>query len=107
MGDNGSKDFRTHKKEREKRFHEAISDGGLTPEGVILSVMRGEKHKVGKTEEEFSERQYQAAKDLLPYRLPRLNSIDAVQQVVGLTHEEFLKLCDEYETDQPEGNDDD
>lgn len=88
--------YKTDKTEREKRFHEQITDGGLTPEGLILDVMRDEKAK-------YTERQYQAAKDLLPYRLPRLNSIDAVSANVNVTQDEWVKLMAEGTEEDGDG----
>ena len=74
----------------------ALCNEGDTPEAVVLRVMRGAPSLPlpDDTEERaaaiVTDRQYEAAKALLPYRLPRLNAIDATTKNVDLTHEQWL-----------------
>lgn len=76
----------THRKTNQKRFEEAVKDG-VAPEVFILEVAQGKR--AIKTRKD--ERAYDAAKTLLPYRLPKLNNIDAINRNVDLPHEEFIK----------------
>lgn len=94
-----------HKQEAEKAFHEAITDGEIAPESLILAVMRGQATYLNSAGEkvEITDRMYQAAKDLIPYRLPRLNSIDATTKNVGMTHEEWIREM-EGEGDDGQGD---
>jgi hypothetical protein len=92
----------TKKQRNEMAFNELITDGGETPEGLILKVMRGKYGDgKGKGMTKAQRQRYEAALALLPYRLPRLNSIDAVNRNVAMTHEEWIKSLD------GEGNEDD
>jgi hypothetical protein len=88
------------KKEAEQSFHEALQDGE-TPEGLIIKVMRGDT-KLGNRK--ITALMVQAARDLLPYRLPKLNAIDAQVKNVELTHEQWLaQLEDEDQADDGGG----
>lgn len=86
-----------HRKEAERGFHEKIAEEGVTPEGIIQAVMMGESHVVlaNGTRRKITREMRTAAETLLPYRLPKLNAIDAVQRNVDMTHEEWLKQMDE------------
>lgn len=75
----------TRKKENSKKFDELMADG-TTPEAFIAEVMQGKRSLQGARQRE----QFEAAKVLLPYRLPRLNAVDAVNRNVDLTQEEFI-----------------
>lgn len=66
---------------------------GTTPEAFIAEVMQGKRRLQGARQKE----QYDAAKTLLPYRLPRLNAIDAVNRNVDMSHEDFIKGLEEDE----------
>ncbi len=74
------------KKFNQIKFEAAIGDG-ISPEVFVLQVAQGKR--ILKSAKD--ERAYQAALALLPYRLPRLNSIDAVNKNVDMTHEDFIK----------------
>lgn len=74
------------KKQAQKKFEQLVGDG-LAPEVMVLEVAQGKRKIVSKHQKE----QYEAAKLLLPYRLPRLNNIDAVNKNVDLSHEDFIK----------------
>ena len=74
----------------------ALCNNGETPEAVVLRVMRGAPSiplpddDTARANAVVTDRQYEAAKALLPYRLPRLNAIDATNKNVDLTHEQWL-----------------
>lgn len=97
-------DEREERKQNEQTFAGLFKDGVETPESLMVKVMHGQQtiqHK-GKRRRITKEMKTAAAL-LLPYRLPRLNAIDAVQRHVEMTHEEWLK---EIEA-EGEGNGDD
>lgn len=74
------------RKAAQKKFEQAVGEG-LAPEVFILEVAQGKREiKTAKQREMF-----EAAKILLPFRLPRLNNIDAVNKNVDLSHEDFIK----------------
>lgn len=77
----------------------ALCQEGETPEAIVLKVMRGCRAlPYGPNEtasnEVVTDRQYEAAKALLPFRLPRLNSVDATTKNVTLSHEQWLEALD-------------
>lgn len=80
------------RKQLQKKFEELIGDG-LTPEALILEVAQGTR----KIKTKQHQQQYAAALALLPYRLPRLNNIDAVNRNVDMSHEDFIKSLSEEE----------
>lgn len=80
----------TKKQQAEAAFNELVTEGGDTPEAYVLKVMRG-KVKMTKN----TRARYDAALALLPYRLPRLNSIDATNRNVGMTHEQWIASLDQ------------
>lgn len=82
------------KKDNAKKFEELMADG-VTPEAFILQVAQGKRNITGKRQRE----QYEAAKLLLPYRLPRLNSIDAINKNVDMTQDDFIKKLSEEENE--------
>lgn len=84
----------TKKQQAAADFGSLVNDGGDTPEAFVLKVMRN-KIKLTKA----NRQRYDAACVLLPYRLPRLNSIDATNRNVEMTHEQWIKSL--------EGSDDD
>ena len=85
------------KKEAEASFHDVLADGGPTPESIMIARMRGAAtvRGVDGTEIPLTASMYEAAKDMIQFRLPRLNSIDAVQRNVDMTHEEWIRQMDE------------
>ena len=57
--------------------------------------MRGQEHvDIDGKQYRISNKMLGAAEKLLPYRLPNLNAIDAVQKNVDMTHEEWLRSMD-------------
>ncbi len=85
----------TDRKANEKTFHGLFSDGEETPESIMVRVMRGDTHiHHGGKQRRLTKQMMQAASVLLPYRLPRLNSIDAVNRNVEMTHEDWIKEMD-------------
>lgn len=80
------------RKQAAKKFEEMIADG-MTPEAFILEVAQGKREIKTKKHREM----YEAAKLLLPYRMPKLNNIDAVNKNVDMSHEEFIKTLTEEE----------
>ena len=89
-----SKDER---KQAEQTFSESLSVGE-TPESILIKVMRGQDRIQSNGKRvRITKDMIAAAQTLLPYRLPRLNSIDAQVTNVQMTHEEWLKQLDEEE----------
>lgn len=80
----------------EQTFHALFLHEPETPESLLVKVMNGQTTitKRGKQMRITKEMQ-KAAELLLPYRLPRLNSIDAVNRNVEMTTEEWIKSLDE------------
>lgn len=74
------------KQKAEMAFSELCGDG-ITPEEFVLKVMRG----VIKLKNGRDQNRYSAAIALLPYRLPRLNSIDATTRNVEMSHDQWIK----------------
>lgn len=74
------------RKVAQKKFEQAVGEG-LSPEVFILEVAQGKREIKTKKHREM----YEAAKILLPFRLPRLNNIDAVNKNVDMSHEDFIK----------------
>jgi len=85
MGRNTTQEER--KRKASANFNQLLADGKETPHGFLVKVLRGEikkpdAHKVA------------AARDLLPYSLPRLQAIEAVPQGTLTSHEDALDLLD-------------
>lgn len=86
------------KRSTERNFHAKLEAGGVAPEDVVIQIMNGKgsiQHD-GK-QVKISDKMYQAALALLPYRLPKLNSIDAEVKNVELTHDEWIASLDQTE----------
>lgn len=80
------------KKDNERTFAGLFNDGEETPEGLIVKVMRGQANITRKGKEQrITKEMVNAAMALLPYRLPRLNSIDAQVRNVEMSHEDWLE----------------
>lgn len=80
----------TRKKANQRKFEEMMEDG-ITPEALIAEVMQGKRKLAGARQKE----QYEAAKVLLPYRMPKLNNVDAINRNVDMSHEDFIKSLDD------------
>ena len=86
---------RKEKEENEQTFAAMFRDGEETPESVMVKVMRGQKSIMHRGKQQrITKEMVRAAEVLLPYRLPRLNSIDAQVKNVDMTHEEWLKIIE-------------
>ena len=86
---------RKEKEENEQTFAAMFRDGEETPESVMVKVMRGQKSIMRRGKQQrITKEMVRAAEVLLPYRLPRLNSIDAQVKNVDMTHEEWLKIIE-------------
>lgn len=84
------------RKEAEKTFHSLFSDGSETPESMMVRIMHGQTTIMHNGKQRRITKEMQnAASLLLPYRLPRLNSIDAVQRNIEMTHEDWIREIDE------------
>ncbi len=87
---------RKEKEENEQTFAAMFRDGEETPESVMVKVMRGQKSIMRRGKQQrITKEMVRAAEVLLPYRLPRLNSIDAQVKNVDMTHEEWLRIIEE------------
>lgn len=85
----------TDRKAAEQTFHSLFADGVETPESIMVRVMHGQTTIMHKGKQRRITKEMQnAASMLLPYRLPRLNSIDAVQRNVEMTHEDWINQMD-------------
>lgn len=80
----------------EQTFSGLFRDGAETPESIVSKIMWGQTTimHLGKRRK-ISKTMQAAAMALLPYRLPRLNSVDAQVQQVDMTHEEWLEQMDD------------
>lgn len=78
------------KRKASQNFSEILLDGGETPYGLLTKVMRSKE-----AAKKVTPAQLQAARDLLPYALPRLQAIEAVPQGTLLGHEDALDQLDE------------
>lgn len=86
----------SERRANEQTFHGLFSDGSETPESIMVQVMNGKTHICQKGHKRrITNTMIDAAKCLLPYRLPRLNAIDAVNRNVEMTHEEWVRMMDE------------
>jgi len=89
------------KKQAESGFHNVLADGGPTPEGIMIAVMRGEdtiaNGKATGRPYTITPKMIEAAEKLLPYRLPKLNAVDQVQRNVEMTHEQWIASLDNEE----------
>lgn len=83
------------RKANEQTFSGLFRDGAETPESIITKIMWGQQTitHAGKRKRITKEMQ-RAAEALLPYRLPRLNAIDAQVKNVEMTHEEWINEMD-------------
>lgn len=87
-----SKKEMDERKANEQTFAGLFKDGAETPESIVAKVMWGQTTIThhGKQRRITKEMQ-NAAMALLPYRLPRLNAVDAVTRNVEMTQDEWVK----------------
>jgi hypothetical protein len=80
---------------RKLEFQEAC-ELDISPEGLLIQVMRGRTmvRDVKGRRIKVTDRMIDAAKALMPYRLPKLNAIDARIKHVELTHEDWIRDID-------------
>lgn len=90
-----TKSEREERRQNEVTFSGLFKDGAETPESIVAKVMWGQTTimHLGKRRRITKEMQ-NAAMALLPYRLPRLNSVDAQVQHVEMTHEDWLRVIE-------------
>lgn len=67
-----------------------------SPEQVIVDVMHG---TIREGSNEYTAQQIEAAKTLLPYRLPKLNNIEAHVATEEMSHEEWVASLDTGDDD--------
>lgn len=91
----GQRGLTAKKKEAMESFAELFdgSDDKPTPEKIVVDVMHG------KGDNTITERQFEAAKVLLPYRLPKLNNVEAHVATEAMTAEEWINTIDEMDED--------
>lgn len=87
--------YNTKKKANHRKFEEMMEDG-ITPEALIAEVMQGKRKLSGARQKE----QFEAAKVLLPYRMPKLNNIDAINRNIDMSHEDFIKALEAEEDEE-------
>jgi len=90
------------RKTNEQTFSGLFRNGEETPESIIAKVMWGQTtitHN-GK-QRKLSKEMVAAATALLPYRLPRLNSVDAQVKHVELSHEDWLREIEDAGSEDP------
>ena len=73
--------------EREKH----VAAEGITPLDFLLGVLRDEGRP-------YSER-FEAAKAAAPFVHPRISPVNAVQHEANLTHEEWLEILDDKDSE--------
>lgn len=87
--------------EARKLTFQQLCEDGITPEALLLEIMRGKEFvSINGRKKKVTAQMYDAACRLMPYRLPRLNSIDAHVKTVDLTQEEWVAQLDR---DQQQG----
>lgn len=88
-----SKGLSARKKEAAKNFADLFEGENKTPEQIVVEVMNGTGNN------QITDRQLSAAIVLLPYRLPKLNTVDAVVATEGMTHEQWIESMEDEEDD--------
>ncbi|HKY45622.1 MAG TPA: hypothetical protein VJM50_21210 [Pyrinomonadaceae bacterium] len=84
--------------ENERTFSGLFKNGEETPESIMAKVMWGQDTIMHRGKQQrITKSMVTAAQALLPYRLPRLNSIDAVQVNVDVTQDEWAKMLADEE----------
>ena len=82
------------KRKASQSFSDLLMDGKETPYGLLTKVMRDKE-----AAKKVTPAQLQAARDLLPYALPRLQAIEAVPQGTIMGHEDALDALDDDTTE--------
>ena len=80
----------TDQKTTETSFHGTFGTGEdkvLAPELYIASIIADPT--------QYDEKKFKAAALLLPYRVPQLNRVDAVNRNVEMTHEDWIKSLED------------
>tara|TARA_R110000744_G_scaffold326330_4_gene432106 strand:- start:17971 stop:18249 length:279 start_codon:yes stop_codon:yes gene_type:complete len=91
-----SKGITDRKKEAASTFAGMFdgSEAKPTPEEIVVRVMHGDGDNT------VTDRQLEAAKLLLPYRLPKLATVEAHVATTEMSHEEWIKQMDEDDEDE-------
>ena len=76
---------RTNRRSASVSFQEQLNDGGLKPSELLLTEMRDEKRSKAE--------RLEIAKTLLPFEIPKLQSIEA-EHSGTISHEDALKALD-------------
>lgn len=93
-----SKKEREERDANEKTFHGLFRNGEETPESIVSKVMWGQETIMHRGKQQrITKAMVGAAFALLPYRLPRLNSVDAQVKNVSMTQEEWIRMIDDKE----------
>ena len=80
----------TDQKQTETSFHGLFGKGDdkiTAPEVYLASVISDPT--------QYDEKKFKAAALLLPYRVPQLNRVDAVNRNVEMTHEDWIKSLED------------
>lgn len=80
----------TDQKQTETSFHGLFGQGEdkiTAPETYIATIISDPT--------QYDEKKFKAAALLLPYRVPQLNRVDAVNRNVEMTHEEWIKQLED------------
>jgi hypothetical protein len=81
---------------------QALCRQRFSPEQIMMARLNNTKLTDPKTGAQVpvSKKMYDAAKDLIAFRLPRLNSIDAVMRNVDMTHDEWIETLEKEEANR-------
>jgi hypothetical protein len=87
----------------EKTLNSIFSkDEMVTPEELIAKVIQGDTHIHKKGEQRrISKQMIEAAKIMLPYRLPRLNAVDADVRNTDVPHEQWVEKLAADDAENP------
>lgn len=92
------------RRNNEQTFSGLFKNGEETPESIMAKVMWGQDTIMHRGKQQrITKAMVTAASALLPYRLPRLNAVDAQVAQVEMTHEEWLAEMESGESGNPEG----
>lgn len=83
----------TDQKQTETSFHGLFGQGEdkiTAPETYIATIISDPT--------QYDEKKFKAAALLLPYRVPQLNRVDAVNRNVEMTHEEWIRQLEDDPT---------
>lgn len=92
-----SKGISDRKKEAASNFASMFdgSEERPSPEEIVVKVMHGVEGG-----NRITDRQFEAAKLLLPYRLPKLATVEAHVATTEMSHEDWIATLDEEDEDE-------